>query len=75
MPTEHPGPLGLFDVLMNTSEAAKAQGVHENTILRWVKSGRLKPAHKSPGPTGRYIFRAEEVAKVKRQRRPRRKAA
>ena len=31
-------------VLFTTSEAAAALGVHEQTVVRWVKSGRMRAA-------------------------------
>lgn len=37
--------------LLSTAEAADFAGKHRSTITRWVQSGRLEPAHRTPGGT------------------------
>lgn len=45
--------------LLSTPEAAEVAGTHRSTITRWVQSGRLVAAHKTPG--GVLLFTREAV--------------
>ena len=47
--------------LITAHEAAIAVGVSPRTIRRWADTGRLRAAHKLPGPTGAYLFDARAV--------------
>jgi hypothetical protein len=63
---QHSGVADL--VLFSTREAAAAWGVTARTVLRWVESGRAKPAKLSGG----HVFTGEEVARVAQTPRPKR---
>jgi excisionase family DNA binding protein len=47
------------DDLLSTAEAAEYRGVHRSTITRWVQSGRLAVAHRTPG--GFLLFRRGDI--------------
>ena len=50
-------------VLLSTAEAAELTETHRSTITRWVQSGRLKAAHRTPG--GMLLFTPEAVKAAK----------
>ena len=45
--------------LLSTAEAAELAKKDRSTITRWVQSGRLKPAHRTPG--GILLFTRDAV--------------
>jgi excisionase family DNA binding protein len=51
--------------LLSTAEAVERLNIDRSTLTRWVSSGRIEPAHKSPGLRGAYVFTAEEVERVR----------
>lgn len=48
--------------LLSTAEAAELAQKDRSTITRWVQSGRLKPAHRTPG--GTLLFTREAIAEA-----------
>lgn len=48
--------------LMQVREAARALGVHENTLRRWADAGYIKPVKL---PSGVRRFRSEDVLAVR----------
>jgi excisionase family DNA binding protein len=50
--------------LMQVREAARALGVHENTIRRWEERGLLRAVRL---PSGVRRFRPEDVAAMRKQ--------
>ncbi|WP_445942252.1 helix-turn-helix domain-containing protein [Pseudonocardia sp. T1-2H] len=52
--------------LLSTSQAARAIGVHQTTLSRWVKAGYVKPAQKTIGGHMRWDLDAlrEQVAQL-----------
>lgn len=46
--------------LLNTQQVHERTGWSITSINRWALKGIL-PAHKLPGKTGAYLFRAEDV--------------
>lgn len=53
--------------LIPTAEAARRLGVDVRTVHRWVKSGRLTPAVKTPGLRGALLFHREDVEAIARE--------
>lgn len=53
---------------LTVAEAAQALGVHRKTILRAVKSGRLRQSRKLPGRTGAYLIPAADVERLAAER-------
>lgn len=51
--------------LLGTVEAAEALGCERSTLSRWVKEGRLTPAHKLPGRNGAFLFTRDEIERVR----------
>jgi len=45
--------------LLSTAEAAEVAGKDRSTITRWVQSGRLTPAHRTPG--GILLFTRDAI--------------
>ncbi|MCL5063468.1 MAG: MerR family DNA-binding transcriptional regulator, partial [Firmicutes bacterium] len=41
-------------MLVNIGEAAKALGVHPETLRRWEKEGKIPAPLRTPGGTRRY---------------------
>lgn len=55
-------PNPLSDDLITTNEACDLLGgIDRSTLVRWIQSGRIAPAHKLPGKTGSYLLRRADV--------------
>lgn len=51
--------------LVSAAEACQMVGVDRSTLLRWAKSGRLRPAMQvGSGKTGAYLFRRSDVKRL-----------
>jgi predicted site-specific integrase-resolvase len=50
--------------LIPLSEAAAIANRSEETLRRWIKSGRLTPAAKAPGLRGAYLLRRADVLEI-----------
>lgn len=46
---------------LGSAEAARLLGVDRATFNRWVKAGRLAPAHTMQGKTGARLFDRRDV--------------
>lgn len=55
--------------LIPTSEAARRLGRDVSTVHRWVASGRLKPAAKTPGIRGARLFHEADVDRLAQELR------
>lgn len=53
--------------LLTTRDAAERLDVHESTIHRWVRSGRLTIADRGPGETGALLFDPAEIDRAANQ--------
>lgn len=53
--------------LVPTVEAARTLGVTVRTISRWVKTGRLTPAAKTPGVRGAYLFHPADIDSLREE--------
>ena len=62
---------GLLDVLVTTTEAARALDVSRATLNRWIEDGHARPDHKKPGARGPYMFTGSEILRLARTPRPR----
>ena len=51
----------MAERLVSTGEAAREVGVSRQSLSRWVKEGRVKPAAVTPG--GQFRFRISELKK------------
>ena len=51
----------VLDQMLTTREVATLLSKSDQTVIRWVKDGRL-PARKSP--SGSYLYRLEDVEAV-----------
>lgn len=76
--TATPGPAWHFDqeevrrVIADhvfTDEAAEILGVRSDTVLRWARLGRLIPAVGPAQGCHRYLFRREDVERLRRETR------
>lgn len=47
--------------LIGSAEAVRLLKVHPVTLSRWVKDGKLVPAHKLPGKNGAYLFNRADI--------------
>lgn len=56
------------NALVGSAETCQILSVHPATLLRWIKAGRLTPAHKLPGDNGAYLFSRADVEKVAAER-------
>jgi len=55
------------DDLLATVEAVALLGIDRSTLSRWVKDGRIAPAHQLPGQTGAMLFRRSDVEALRDQ--------
>ena len=60
-----PAPPPVGPPLIATSDVCAALNVSVSTVCRWVASGRLTPAAKSPGLRGGYLFTRAAVDALK----------
>ena len=56
--------LNTDDSEVTTAQIAKTYGVSVRTVHRRVAAGDLTPIRKFPGPTGGYLFSADEAERV-----------
>ena len=49
--------------LLTTRQAAKLAGVHQRTIVSWIRSGKL-PAMKLPGGRGPYLIEPQDLSSL-----------
>lgn len=56
------------DALVGAADACRILNVHNSTLGRWIKEGRLTPAHKLPGKNGAYVFHRADVHKLAAER-------
>lgn len=56
--------------LLSAAETADLLKIDRSTLTRWVASGRIKPAHKTPGLRGAYVFDETEVERVRTENQP-----
>ena len=47
--------------LLSSAEAADRLNIDRATLSRWTHAGKLKPAHRNPGPTGAVLYFATDV--------------
>lgn len=52
-----------------TAEAATLLGVDKDTVIRWTKTGRLVPVSGPGQDTHRYLFRREDVERLRPENR------
>lgn len=50
--------------LIGSREAALLLGINRSTFTRWVKAGRLTPAHSLNGRTGALVFFRSDVERL-----------
>ena len=50
--------------LLSSAEACERLAIDRSTLSRWVASGRIEPALKSPGVRGPFVFTAAEIERV-----------
>lgn len=46
-----------MDEYLTTAQVAESVGIDPSTISRWVKEGRIAPAHRLPGRTGAMLWK------------------
>ena len=54
--------------LIGSSESCRILEIHPATLVRWVASGRIAPAHKLPGKNGAYLFQRADVEALAAER-------
>lgn len=52
------------DTLLTAPEVGALIGKSGRTVARMAKTGALPFAQKIPGPTGAYLFRREDIARL-----------
>lgn len=50
---------------LGTADAARELGVHPSTLTRWVKKGKVSPAHRGSGTTGEMFFDRDVIARIR----------
>lgn len=51
--------------LVGSSEACRLlNNIDKATLSRWVRDGKVKPAHKLPGRNGAFLFDRAEIGRV-----------
>ncbi len=53
--------------LVGSGEAAAAVGVDPVTLQRWVKSGKVVPAHRNPGARGQFRWDLDDLQRQMRR--------
>ena len=51
--------------LLSTVEVCALLGVDRSTLTRWVASERVRPAHKMAGRNGAFLFRADDIERLR----------
>jgi excisionase family DNA binding protein len=54
--------------LLSSGDVARLLGCSPRTVHRLVKAGDLQPVHKLDGPNGAFLFHADAVEELARQR-------
>jgi excisionase family DNA binding protein len=54
--------------LILSGEVARLLGINQVTVSRWVKSGKLKAAHRLPGNPGVYLFDRDVIEQLAAER-------
>jgi predicted site-specific integrase-resolvase len=47
--------------LIGSTESCRILKIHPATLGRWVKTGKITPAHKLPTKNGAYLFRRADI--------------
>jgi len=52
---------------MTSGQVSQVLKVHQSTLSRWVRDGRIQPSQKLPGLRGAFLFDVSEVERVRRE--------
>lgn len=58
----------IEETTVTSATACSRLGIDRSTLVRWVQSGRLKPAFKYPGSNGAYLFERAEIERIEAER-------
>ena len=54
--------------LLDTAQTCEELGVHQSTLSRWIRRGRIAPAVKGRGVRGPHFFARADVDRLKADR-------
>ena len=54
--------------LIGSAEACRILHIHAATLTRWVKAGKITPAHKLPTSNGAYLFNRADIQRLADER-------